>query len=93
MHYEGKLHYIGVFDSNTKAGLAYEIAGQVLGIANKSKGPFNAKEVAMNVEVAQTAAVECVAALTKKNDEYMRSVLDEEKKGNGGGYPRFPLLM
>ena len=82
MHYEGKLHYIGVFDSKTKAGLAYEIAGQVLQIANKSKGPFNAKEVTRNVNLAQKAAAECVAALTKKNDEYMRSVLD---KSNGGG--------
>ena len=69
MHYEGELRYIGVFDSKTKAGLAYEIAGQVLEIANKSKGPFNAKEVTRNVKLAQKAAVECVAALKKKNDE------------------------
>ena len=68
VHYKGKLRYIGVFDSKTKAGLAYEIAGQVLEIANKSNGPFNAKEVVRNVELAQKAAAECVAALTKKND-------------------------
>ena len=82
MHYEGELRYIGIFDSKTKAGLAYKIAGQVLEIANKSKGPFNAKEVTRNVKLAQKAAVECAAALKKKNDEYMRTVLD---KSNGGG--------
>jgi hypothetical protein len=68
--YAGRHRYIGVFDSTEKAFLAYDIASQVLNIANRCKGPVDDKEVVKNVQLAQKAAAGCVSALAKeKSDE------------------------